>query len=83
MISIVNISQCSYTSEYTVNFSYGPLSADSFDFTDSGGLVGLNFYIASYSSGSYAVKADPSSQAGKTVYLQLALNATYRFREGR
>jgi len=69
-------SYCSYTSEYTVTFNYGTVSADSFDFTDSGGLLGLNFYIASYSNGSYSVKADPSSQAGKRIYLKLALNAT-------
>jgi hypothetical protein len=69
-------SYCSYTSEYTVSFSYGPVNADSFDFTESGGLIGLHFYIASYADASYEEKADPSSQAGKTVYLKLALDAT-------
>jgi hypothetical protein len=69
-------SYCNYTSEYTVSFSYGPVSADSFDFTDSGGLLGLNFYIQSYSSGSYSTVAAPSSQAGNKIWLKLALNAT-------
>lgn len=69
-------SYCNYTSEYTVSFDYGPVNADSYDFTDSGGLLGLNFYIASYSSRSYNVKAESSTQAGETIYLKLALNAT-------
>merc|ERR1712168_1513928 len=46
------------------------------NFTDSGGLIGLNFYITSYSNSSYNVKANPSTSAGDTIYLKLALNAT-------
>merc|ERR1711934_954841 len=69
-------SYCNYTSEYTVTFSYGPVSADSYDFTDSGGLLGLNFYIKSYSGSSYTTAATPSTQAGNKIYLKLALNAT-------
>jgi len=67
---------CNYTSEYTVTFDYGPVNAQSFNFTDSGGLIGLNFYIASYSNSSFNVKANPSTMAGDTIYLKLALNAT-------
>merc|ERR1711931_204873 len=69
-------SYCNYTSEYTVSFNYGPVSAESFQFTDSGGLLDLNFYIKSFSSSSYDVAADPPTQGGATIYLKLALNAT-------
>lgn len=69
-------SYCNYTDEYTVTFGYGPVSADSYDFTDSGGLLGLNFYITSYSNSSYNAEAAPSTSAGDPIYLKLALNGT-------
>jgi len=69
-------SYCNYTSEYTVTFAYGPVNADVYDFTDSGGLLGLNFYISSFGNGSYVNEAAPSNSAGDTIYLKIALNAT-------
>jgi len=68
-------SYCNYTAEYTVTFDYGPVNADSYEFTDSGGLLGLHFYIKSYAS-NWSTEQDPSSQAGDKIYLKLHLNST-------
>jgi len=68
-------SYCNYTSEYTVTFAYGPVNADSYDFTDSGGLLGLHFYIKSYAS-NWSTEQAPSSTAGEKIYLKLQLNTT-------
>jgi hypothetical protein len=68
-------SYCNYTSEYTVTFAYGPVNADSYDFTDSGGLLGLHFYIKSYAS-DWSTEQAPSSTAGEKIYLKLHLNST-------
>merc|ERR1711934_589432 len=68
-------SYCNYTSEYTVTFAYGPVNADSYDFTDSGGLLGLHFYIKSYAS-NWSTEQAPSTIAGHKIYLKLHLNST-------
>ena len=74
----MNLVQCNYTAEYTVTFAYGPVNADSYNFTDSGGILGLHFYIKSYTS-NWITEQDPSTTAGDTIYLKLQLNSTRRW----
>jgi len=66
---------CEYTATYTVTFNYGDVNAANYDFDQSGGLVGLNFYFTSTDSDFNTTKA-PSTTAGEKIYLTLKLNAT-------
>lgn len=65
---------CSYTSEYTVTYGYNVVG-DSFEFTDSGGLLGIAFVIESFKS-DFSGTQTPSQQAGNMIYLGLYINAT-------
>jgi len=68
-------SYCQYTAEYTVTFTYSSVSATEYEFTDSGGVLGLNFYIESMNE--HFNETTVSSQvAGSTIYLSLKLNTT-------
>jgi len=66
---------CEYQATYTINFDYGSVSAATVDFTGSGGLIGLNFFVESTNE-HFNKSQTASDKAGDDIYLKLALNDT-------
>jgi len=64
---------CQYTASYTIKFDYGTLETDDHEFTESGGVVGLDIVIQAYGTSAYESSSVSPTRAGNTIYLGMTI----------